>query len=185
MSNININNGQIRLNGDDNTQIIAILKSDGSGLQLEDSYITLKDSGRNGISLYSNLNGEAYIQLISTGGTTQIKNTGITTPKLTQTSREENKKNFEKFNNGLDVVKSTEIYKYHLKPQKDTDKKEIGFVIGEDFKYSHDITSIDEKGEEVGVDTYSMVSVAYKAIQEQQEMIEELQKEIKELKGDK
>jgi hypothetical protein len=116
---------------------------------------------------------------------TTIKASGISTPKLTQTSREENKKNFEKLENGLDIIKATDIYKYHLKSQKDIEKKEIGFVIGDNYKYSKEITAEDEKGNEVGVDTYSMISVAYKAIQEQQELIEQLQNEIKELKGEK
>ena len=83
--------------------------------------------------------------------------------------------------NGLDIIKNTHIYKYNLKTQKDTDKKHIGFVIGKDFKYREEITSQNNDG----VDTYSMISVAYKAIQEQQEQIEQLQKAIKELKGEK
>lgn len=116
---------------------------------------------------------------------TDISKTGITTPKVTQTSKAESKKNFEKFENGLDIVKATDIYKYHLKSQEDTEKKEIGFVIGEEYKYAHDITSVDKEGNEIGVDTYSMISVAYKAIQELAEQNEQLQKEIQELKGEK
>ena len=110
-------------------------------------------------------------------------NGGVTTPRVIQTSREEDKKNFELLQNGLDIIKNTDIYKYNLKTQENGDKKHIGFVIGKDYKYAHEITAENE-GEEVGVDTYSMISVAYKAIQEQQEIIEQLQKEIKELKGD-
>ena len=93
----------------------------------------------------------------------------------------DNKKNFEKLEDGLSIIKSTDIYKYHLKSQKDTDKKGIGFVIGDSYNYSEEITS--EKND--GVDTYSMISVAYKAIQELAELIEQLQNEIKELKGEK
>ena len=100
---------------------------------------------------------------------------------VTQTSKEEDKKNFEKLQNGLDIVKATDIYKYNLKLQKDGDKKHIGFVIGDNYKYSEEITSANNDG----VDNYSMISVAYKAIQEQQEQIEQLQEEIKELKGEK
>ena len=96
-------------------------------------------------------------------------------------SLESMKKNFEKLENGLDIVKSTEIYKYNFKSQKDNDKKHIGFIIGNDYKYSKQITSTNNEG----ADTYAMVSVAYKAIQEQQELIEQLQNEIKELKGEK
>ena len=117
----------------------------------------------------------------SNGGTTIIEGGYIYADEIQQSSLESRKKNFEKLENGLDIIKSTEIYKYNFKKQKDTDKKHIGFVIGDNYKYSKEITSENDDG----VDTYSMVSVAYKAIQEQQEMIEQLQKEIKELKGDK
>lgn len=130
-------------------------------------------------------NDGAAIHLYTNNAQTRIYATGITTPKVTQTSKAESKKNFEKFENGLEVVKNTDIYKYHLKSQEDTEKKEIGFVIGNEYKYAHDITSVDKEGNEIGVDTYSMISVAYKAIQEQQELIEQLQKEIQELKGEK
>ena len=124
------------------------------------------------------------ITLRGTGGNTYVRNSGIETPSVTQTSKEEDKKNFELLQNGLDIIKNTDIYKYNLKTQEDKSKKHIGFVIGKDYKYSHEITAENE-GEEVGVDTYSMISVAYKAIQEQQELIETLQQEIKELKGEK
>ena len=100
---------------------------------------------------------------------------------LVQTSLETQKKNFEKLEEGLEIVLNTDIYKFNYKAQKDSDKKSIGFVIGDNYNYSKEITDIGEHG----VNLYSMVSVAYKAIQEQQEQIEQLQKEIKELKGEK
>lgn len=123
------------------------------------------------------------ISIGSGNNTSSVKPTGITTPILTQTSLEEVKKNFEKLENGLDIVNNTEIYKYNLKSQTDGDKKHIGFIIGENYKYSKEITALDNEGKEIGVDTYSMISVAYKAIQEQQEIINQLQEKIKELEG--
>lgn len=103
-------------------------------------------------------------------------NTGnITCVSLTQTSKEEYKKNFEKLENALDIVKATDIYKYNLKNEKETDKKHIGIVIGDSFNYRKEITSKENDG----VYLYSMVSVLWKAVQEQQKEIEELKKVIK------
>lgn len=106
---------------------------------------------------------------------------GITTPTLTQTSLAEQKKNFEKMqDNAIEIIKNIDIYKYNLKSEKDTDKKHMGFVIGDEYNYSKEVTSLDNKG----VDNYSFTSLCCKAIQEQQELIEQLQKEIKQLKGE-
>lgn len=131
----------------------------------------------NSIWIRDDYNTDDYYPIIINGSDGKI-----TCVSLTQTSKEENKKNFEKLKSGLDLVLNTDIYKYNLKNEKDTDKKHIGFVIGDKYKYAHEITS-EDAGKEIGVDTYSMISVAYKAIQEQQEQIEELKKEIKRLKG--
>lgn len=100
-------------------------------------------------------------------------------------SREEKKKNFKKYENALKEIMETDIYEYNLKTEKNGSKKHIGIVIGDNYKYSSKITTLDDKGEEIGVETYSMVSVLWKAVQEQQEQIEQLQKEIKELKEEK
>lgn len=107
-------------------------------------------------------------------GVTTIEGGEITCVSVTQTSKEESKKNFEKLENALDIVKNTDIYKYNLKTEKDTDKKHIGFVIGDKFKYREEITSKRNDG----VDTYSMISVLWKAVQEQQKEIEELKKKV-------
>ena len=128
-----------------------------------------------------NDNSNPQLYLANKQEDTRVKANGITTPVLTQTSLEESKKNFEKLQNGLDIVKNTEIYKYNLKSQNDGDKKHIGFVIGKNYKYSNEITALDNEGKEVGVDTYSMISVAYKAIQELLKKNEELEKRVKEL----
>lgn len=128
------------------------------------------------IDLY-NQNETRTIRLYATTGE-------ITCVSLTQTSKEESKKNFEKYENALEQVKNTDIYKYNLKTENDDKKKHVGFVIGKDFNYSHDITAIDENNEETGVDTYSMVSVLWQAVKEQQEQIEELKEQIKSLRGD-
>lgn len=100
------------------------------------------------------------------------------TGKVYQSSLEEKKKNIEKFNNiALDIIKATDIYKYNLKFENDKTKKHIGFIIGNRYNYSEEVTSENNDG----VDIYSMISVAYKAIQEQQEQIEILQNKIKEM----
>ena len=88
------------------------------------------------------------------------------------------KKNFELLENGLDIIKNTDIYKYHYKNQTDNEKKHIGFVIGENYNYSELITSSTNDG----VSLYSMIAVAYRAIQEQQQEIETLKEEISKLR---
>ena len=122
-----------------------------------------------------------FIQISDATQRTTIEPGKITTPILTQTSLEEHKKNFEKLDNALDIIKNIDIYKYNMKTDNDTDKKHIGFVIGDKFNYSKEITSKENDG----VDIYSFVSVCCKAIQEQQEQINELQEKIKRLESDK
>ena len=113
----------------------------------------------------------------ASNGTTYVNGSGITTPTLTQTSIEKDKKNFEKFENALSIIKDIDIYKYNLKNEKDTDKKHIGFVIGNNYKYRKEVTSQDN----TGVDDYSFISLCCKAIQEQQKIIEDLQGKTRKL----
>lgn len=172
-NNINIKSGKIKLLGNGSLNV-----ADSSGQQsagIDPAQITLFNTFSNSIRIIAELG----ILIATTEGDTDITGGGITTPSVTQTSLEESKKNFEKLQNGLDIIKATEIYKYNLKSQTDGEKKHIGFVIGKNYKYSNEITALDNEGKEVGVDTYSMISVAYKAIQEQQEQIEQLQEKDK------
>ena len=114
------------------------------------------------------------------GNTSWIFPDKMQSPSFVQTSKAESKKNFEKFENALDVIKNIDIYKYNLKTDKDGTKKRIGFVIGDDFKYAQELTTPDNEG----VDAYNVASACIKAIQEQQEIIEDLKKEINSLKGE-
>ena len=108
------------------------------------------------------------------GSITSISGYGITTPIVNQTSSEENKKNFTKFDNALDILKDVDIYKYNFKNEQNYDKKHIGFVIGDNFKYRREIT--DKKN--ANVEIYSMLSVLWQAVKEQQKEIEELKERI-------
>lgn len=105
---------------------------------------------------------------------TTIMTDVIYTPRLVQTSKAEKKKNFEKYTNALETLKNIDIYKYNLKNEKDGTKKHIGFVIGDNYNYSEEITSKENDG----ADIYSFVSLCCQAIKEQQEEIEKLRKEI-------
>lgn len=112
-----------------------------------------------------------FIDCSDGNDTTTIRPTGIETPNVTQTSLEEVKKNISKVEeNALDIVKNAEIYNYNLKSEKDTDKKHYGFVIGEKYRTPDEV--IANSGE--GIDIYSMCSILWKAVQEQQKQIEEL-----------
>lgn len=123
-------------------------------------------SFRNGDTLMSYMNSEGIV------GAYTYNNLSL----------ESKKKNFEKFNNALSIISDIDLYKYNYKHEADGSKKHIGFVIGENYNYSSEITSLNDKGEEIGADLYAMASLCLQAIKEQQEIIEELKREIKQLK---
>jgi len=121
------------------------------------------------------LNANAwFISIKDSTQRTTIEPSGITTPTVTQTSLEQYKKNFEKLENAKEILKNTDIYKYNLKNDNDTDKKHIGFVIGDKFNYSQEITSKNNDG----VDIYSMVSGLWQVVKEQEEEIKLLKERI-------
>lgn len=87
------------------------------------------------------------------------------------------KKKVKKYNkSGLEEVLKTDIFYFNYKEDDKNAKRRIGTVIGNGYNCSEDILS--QTGESIS--DYSMISVAYKAIQEQQVIIEEQQKQIKE-----
>lgn len=122
-------------------------------------------------------NGSANFWLGS--GHTYVGGDKIETPILTQTSLAENKKNFEKLENALEIIRQVDIYKYNLKNEKDTDKKHLGFVIGDGYNYSKDLTSNNNDG----ADIYSLASCCLAGLKEAIQQIENMQKEIEKLKG--
>lgn len=197
MANANITGGEISLsstgasspkfyirNPNNQNQLLRAssydLTIDGerTGAQLNLLFLLLQDKYTGESSIHGD--GYSYYKENDTIKT-EVSTSGIITPSVTQTSKAEEKKNFEKYDNALETLKNIDIYKYNLKGEEDETKKHIGFVIGDDFNYSQDVTSVNNDG----VDTYSFISLCCKAIQEQQQEIEELKKEIQELKGEK
>ena len=93
---------------------------------------------------------------------------------IVQGSLESIKKNIEKYNgSAIDVIRNSDIYTYNLKTEQDTDKKHVGFVIGKNYNTPQEV--IANSGE--GIDTYTMCSILWKAVQEQQQEIEKLKQE--------
>ena len=107
-----------------------------------------------------------------------ITPTSVNSGAFNNNSLATKKKDFKLLKSGLDIIEATDIYKYHWKNEKRNAKKHIGFVIGDDFNYSKEITNSDNDG----ADIYSMCAVAFKGIQELHEIINLQQEEIKKLK---
>lgn len=184
-NNANITGGEINLSSSTNLPKITITNPNDNNIKMKISSGIItgsNSSGRETVKIFGNIGA---ITLYDDYGQSSIFMTAsdgqINCVSLTQTSKEQEKKNFEKFENALDIIKDIDIYKYHLKDEKDIDKKHIGFVIGDKFNYSKEVTSKDNDG----VDIYSFVSLCCQAIKEQQEQIEELKNEIKILKEGK
>ncbi len=132
------------------------------------------DAGQYGIGLNITTNGNENVNIelySSSGQTTKITPAAIRTPILNQTSLAKEKKNFERLENALEIISNIDIYKYNLKDEEDTNKKHIGFVIGEDYKYSKELTSNDNDS----VDTYSVASCCLQAIKEVNEKVKKLE----------
>lgn len=82
---------------------------------------------------------------------------------------------------GLDIIKNSDICEFKYKEKNDTN---IGLVIGDSFSAPEEIIKeyeIEGKTHK-GIDQYGMVSIAWKAIQELQEIIENQNTEIQEIK---
>lgn len=99
---------------------------------------------------------------------------------ITQTSIAEKKKNFELYQDALSEIAKIDIYKYNLIDEQDGDKKHIGFVIGNDFNYSEEITNKENDQ----VDLYSMMSMCMQGLKQQQEIIKKLEKRIEVLENE-
>ena len=135
-------------------------------INYNNNYIISQVSDSLVVSHYHNNSGDTYIY------PTQIR-----TPELVQTSKEDDKKDFKKFNGALDEIKNIDIYQYHLKHEEKDDKKHLGFVIGDKYNYSKLVTSKDNDG----VDVYGFASLCCQAIKEQQAQIEDLKERIEKL----
>jgi len=173
MQDANINGGSISLNAESyNSRIKISDDKRGRILYLGPNYWEIhRTSGDVPISTGINTLGQAFFRLESTS----IWADGITTPVVTQTSLERVKKNINKADtNALELIKNSDIYEYNLKSEEDTDKKHIGFVIGDKYNTPNEV--ISKSGE--GIDTYSMASIMWKAIQELTARVEQLEKEV-------
>lgn len=179
MNNAIIENGKIRITNipANSNQYFSIESENGDKFSASGSRMWLSGSRSNIYFQGGYLNQAAISLTDSDGSNTSIYGSSILTPQLVQTSLERQKKNFEKLqDNALETLKRIDIYKYNLKNEKDTDKKHIGFVIGDNYNYSKEVTSIDNKG----VDTYSFTSLCCKAIQELSQKVEELENRLNE-----
>lgn len=133
---------------------------------------------------YNALDGTLYNTIAlhnETGGRCYVYPLGIfVVGTVHTTSKASEKKNIELYSkNAINEILNSDIYKYNFKTEENNAQKHIGIVIGENYKASKEVSN------ESGVDLYSMIALAWKAIQEQQQIIEKLQKEINKLKGEK
>lgn len=167
--------GKIELTSDKGNSNFIIKSSDGSQVNIFGNGFSIEEKYSAGIPAQIDIgrdeNNNFQFSLVSRNleKVTNITAEGIVTPTLEQTSLATKKKNFEKLQDALEILKQIDIYKYNLKGEKDSTKKHIGFVIGDKYNYSKEVTS----NKNDGVDLYSFVSVCCKAIQEHQEQIEQ------------
>lgn len=162
-------------------------------LEIDDNNVSLGKVTYNDVDTHwlsmNNSTGQNTIEIIAEEGQVLLWDTNyqnsirivgetgnITCVSLTQTSKAEEKKDFEKYEGALKELENIDIYKYHMKNETDNTKKHIGFVIGDKYKYSQEVTSNNNDG----VDVYSFVSLCCQAIKELQEEIKELRGKINE-----
>lgn len=179
MNNVDVNGGNIVLVSQGQNARFIVQDKEDSSVKWSQSARKLTWDGLNGgLFTIANMTGTPVLGCVASDSTSSMMSAyEVQAPIITPGSLEEYKKNFEVLDSGLDILKNIDIYKYNLKFEKDNDKKHIGLVIGDKYKYSKDVTNNNNNG----VDLYSFVSVCCKAIQEQQEQIEKLERKIEEL----
>lgn len=117
-----------------------------------------------------------YVNIASSGQV--VATQSIIARSFENLSSVNSKKNIEKYEkSAVEEILKTDIYSYLYNDENDDAKRTIGAIIGEKYKCSSDIITKDGKH----ISTYSMIALAYKAIQEHQEIINKQQKQINDL----
>lgn len=198
-SDINVTGGKILLkDGSQDNANLTIVNNNDNNIKTEvcpgTIYVETDDGGVY-INNEINTNSKAYMYSNSSGGGITlggkasndiILRAGANTKIIcygeiqanshTNLSLKSKKRNIKKLRiNAIDLIKKSDIYTYNYKKEKEGNKRHIGLVIGNGYNCPNEV--ISEDGE--GIEQYSMTSLAWKAIQEQQEQIEQLQEKDK------
>lgn len=131
----------------------------------------------NTLNFNSNLDrGVAQIGVDMASGNGFMSVTGVAEcATLIQTSKQEKKKYIKKTNKkATDLINSSDICQYQLKGEKATGHRHYGLVVGENYNCANEVISENGKGVEI----YSMVALAWKAIQELSEENKKLKEKL-------
>ncbi len=136
---------------------------------------TANDNKFVGISLDSEKN---LVNVTNGTNSSKIEPTKMQSQAFNNNSLEELKKNIEKQENVMDIVKNSEIYKFNYKDENNDDKKHIGFIIGKKYKTPEELLNKEKNA----IDIYSMASINWKCTQEILEELKNTKEELEELK---
>lgn len=101
---------------------------------------------------------------------------------IVQTSIKQKKKYVKRTDKkALELIGQADICQYQFKGEKTKGHRHYGLVIGENYNCPNEVIAQNGKG----IDTYSMISIAWKAIQELKKENEQLRKELEEVKNEK
>ena len=183
-SNATITGGKIKVKGANSSEDLLRVESSNSSTVF--SYIQpigagfVNGSGSHAIYIMAD-ESSSMIDIYDSNGVTSLSGGEITTPKLicpdvTPSSTERIKKNISKWTkNATEIINNADIYEYNLKTDEDTDRKMIGFVIGDKYRTPDEVLSKD--GEAVRL--YSIACILWKGFQEQEEKINKLMEVVK------
>lgn len=184
-NNATITGGSVLLNGsNDGIQLIRVQKNNSNSTMayIAPQMMALNNNGNN-IELGYISGSRPNISLNYGSTSTEIYHDRIVTNGTTYNSKESLKKNIKLYNKkALDLIRKGEIYEYNYKAEEDTDQRHIGFVIADEGGRYQTPDEVISKNKD-GIEQYNMSAIMWKAIQEQQQTIENLQNKIKELEG--
>lgn len=184
IKDVKINNGYLHLNDDNNqgaTHTIEVAKGN-SFTSIGGEEIFLMPNGENLQAIYiSTTNSNPRILVGQRNNSSAIYQNSMSSQAFNNASYYKTKKDIESLkDSALNEILNTNIYKFRYNEDDKETKQKIGVILGGGYKCSDLITNT---GKEVNL--YSMTSLSWKAIQEQQKEIESLKEEINKLKGEK
>ena len=169
----------LELEGDSETEVTLSCTNsvNQKEVNVTSAAISLRNSFLSNITL-SNNGDSGHIYCRGTVQATDFVNSSEKKLKENIQKLRTNQKN-KNINKMLDIIKNTDICEYNFKGRK---HKQYGVVIGDDYNTAGEILSEDKKG----VDLYSMISILWRAFQEQLEEQDTenqaLRKQLQELK---